>query len=134
MPEIETRSRLVLFPIPVRFVVAPADRKPLPAFDSLSHPESRLLLRVEGQVGRLVIGVERADLRFALDVVVRRFCEDRFLMGRHAAKGRLSDDVLRGHFLRGRLSLHLLTEKRNVFDALQLTRVAKESGKKDETV
>lgn len=130
--EIEARSRLVLFPIPVRFVVASSDRKSLPALDSLPHPQSGLLVGVEGQVGRFVVGGERADLRLALNVVVcvRRFREDRLLMRRrHAAKGRLSHHVLRGHFLRGRLSLHLLTEKRNVFDALQLTWVAKESGK-----
>ena len=110
--------------IPVRLVAASGRRKPVPAFEPLPHPKRRLLLRVEGQVGRLVVVAEL--FRVAFDVVGARIAEDGLRVRADAPE---RDGLLRGHLLGRGLGLHLLPEQRDVLDALQLARVAEEPGR-----
>ena len=128
--KIKARSRLELFSISLSFLVRA--NKSLISFDSFAHAQSSFLIGVERQICRLVVLRVRAHFRLGLDVVTRA-CVHRFLLllgsGHASVCGGLCN-VLCGHLLCCSLSLHLLAQKRNVLDALQLTRVAQKSGKK----
>jgi len=85
VPEVKPGPRVQLLPVPLRVVAvdAPGRRESVSAFQPFSHSKRGLFLRVQGQVGRLVVRGEL--LGVALQVGIG---EDGFLLrgDRHSAE------------------------------------------------